>query len=65
MTTQELTASATMRAQTDEAVDSLTEQEPPANSTASLPLAKLTSQGATWTSPNVSKVQTATIEEVV
>jgi hypothetical protein len=65
MTTQALTASATMRAQIDEVVDSLTEQDWLANSTASLPLVKLTAQWSTSTSSNVLKVQTATIEEVV
>lgn len=65
MTTQALTASATMRAQIDELVDSLTEQDWLANNTASLPLVKLTAQWATSTSSNVLKVQTSTIEDVV
>ena len=65
MTTQALTASTTMRAQIDEVVDSLTEQDWLANSTASLPLVKLTAQWATSTSSNVLNVQTATVEEVV
>jgi hypothetical protein len=65
MTNQALTASATMRAQIYEVVDSLTDQDWLANSTASLPLVKLTPQRATSTSSNVLKVQTATIEEVV
>jgi hypothetical protein len=65
MTTQALTASATMRAQIDEVVDSLTEQDWLANSTASLPPVKLTAQWATSTSSNVLKVQMVTIEEVV
>jgi hypothetical protein len=65
MTTQALTASATMRAQIDKVVDSLTEQDWLANSTASSPPVKLAAQWATSTSSNVLKVQTATIEEVV
>jgi hypothetical protein len=65
MTNQALPASATMRAQIYEVVDSLTDQDWLANSTASLPLVKLTAQWATSTSSNVLKVQTATIEEVV
>jgi hypothetical protein len=65
MTNQALTASATMRAQIYEVVDSLTDQDWLANSTASLPLVKLTAQWATSTSSNVLKVQTATIEKVV
>jgi hypothetical protein len=65
MTNQALIAPATMRAQIYEVVDSLTDQDWLANSTASLPLVKLTAQWATSTSSNVLKVQTATIEEVV
>jgi hypothetical protein len=65
MTTQALAESATMRAQIDEVVDSPTEQDWLANSTASSPPVKLAAQWATSTSSNVLKVQTATIEEVV
>jgi hypothetical protein len=65
MTNQALIAPATMRAQIYEVVDSLTDQDWLANSTASLPLVKLTAQWATSTSSNVLKVQTATIEKVV
>jgi hypothetical protein len=64
MTTQARTASASMRAQTDDVVDSLTEQNWLANSTASLPLVKLTAQWASPTFSNVLKVKTATIEEL-